>query len=172
MESLLLRLIDHIKEAVPSLSMVDEDCAQLENLDSDGIDRYPLTFPSVLIDTPEVEWGNVAGLSQQGTAKINVRLLIDCYDDTHYASGTTEAVAERARLAATLHAALQGFRPSGEGAMIRTASKFYTYNHGIKVYDTVYTVAVSDAIPRTVPADGRGAKLSLSAGFRPFGSEW
>ena len=39
MESLLLHLISHIKEALPTLSMVDEDCGQLEALDNDN--RYP-----------------------------------------------------------------------------------------------------------------------------------
>lgn len=172
MESLLLHLISHIKEAVPALSMVDEDCGQLENLDNDNIDRYPLTFPAVLIDTPEVEWQNTAAPSQTGTAKINVRLLIDCYDDTHYASGTLDAIAARHEVVQAIHHALQGFRPVGEGVMVRTASKFYTYNHGIKVYDTVYSVAVYDVNPQTIPTDGRKLKVSPQVAFRPFSEEW
>ncbi len=174
MESLLLHLISHIKASIPALAMVDEDCGQLENIDNADIDRYPLTFPAVLIDTPEVEWQNEANLAQLGTAKVNVRLLIDCYDDTHYASGTVEAIAERAKLVATLHSAIQGFRPVGEGVMVRTASKFYTFNHGIKVYDSVYTVAVYDIIRQTTLIDGPvdGRKPSLKVSFRPFGGEW
>ncbi len=31
-----------------------------------------------------------------------------------------------------LHALLQGYRVSSEGALIRTRSKFFTFNHGIK----------------------------------------
>lgn len=174
MESLLLHLISHIKEAIPSLSMVDEDCGQLEALDNDNVDRYPLTFPAVLIDTPEVEWSNTARLSQQGTAKVNVCLVIDCYDDTHYASGTVEGISTRHKLVQQLHRAIQGFRPADEGELIRVSSKFYTFNHGIKVYDTVYSVAVYDPIRQTTLIDGPvdGCKPSLKVGFRPFGEEW
>ena len=174
MESLLLHLISHIKEAIPTLSMVDEDCGQLEALDNDNVDRYPLTFPAVLIDTPEVEWSNTARLSQQGTAKVNVRLVIDCYDDTHYASGTVEGISTRHKLVQQLHRALQGYRPADEGELIRVSSKFYTFNHGIKVYDTVYSVAVYDPIRQTTLIDGPvdGRKPSLKVGFRPFGEEW
>lgn len=172
MESLLLRLISHIKESLPQLSLVDEDYGQLEAIDNDNIDQYPLTFPAVLIDAPEVEWQNMANLSQQGTAKINVRLVIDCYDDTHYTSGSVEAIAERQQLVQDLHHALQGFRPVDEGVMIRTASKFYTFNHGIKVYDTVYSVAVYDVNRQTKTTHEQSVKVALDVKFRPFGEEW
>ena len=170
MEHLLLSLISHIKQALPQLSLVDEDYGQLEALDNDNLDQYPLTFPAVLIDAPEVQWQNIAGLSQQGTAKVNVRLVIDCYDDTHYASGTTEGIASRQQLVQSLHDALQGFRPVDEGVMVRTSSKFYTFNHGIKVYDTVYSVAVYD-INRQTTTTG-APKVSVQTSFRPFGAEW
>lgn len=172
MESLLLHLVKHIKEALPSLAMVDEDCGQLEDIDNDNVDRYPITFPAVLVDAPEVEWQNISGLSQQGTAKVNVRLVIDCYEDTHVSSGTIEAIEQRQQMVQDLHNALQGFRPLSEGVMIRTASKFYTFNHGIKVYDSVYTIAVYDIIRQTKTVDGHSLKPETHVGFRPYGEEW
>ena len=48
-----------------------------------------------------------------------------------------------------LHALLQGYRPSGEGALIRTRSRFFTFNHGIKVYEETYTCALSEATRET-----------------------
>ena len=50
MELLLYHLINHIKESMPSLSLVDEDYGQLEAIDKEDVDTYPVTFPCVLID--------------------------------------------------------------------------------------------------------------------------
>ena len=149
MESLLYHLINHIKEYMPSLSMVDEDYGQLEAIDKDDVDTYPVTFPCVLIDIPETEWSNLSGKSQKGKAKVNVRLVIDCYDDTHYGSGTEEKTLERAEMVKELHKILQGYRPDEDGELIREKSRFYTWSHGIKVYEMLYSVAATDIIQET-----------------------
>lgn len=152
MESLLYQLINHIKENMPSLSLVDEDYGQLEAIDKEDMQTYPVTFPCVLIDMPETDWSNLSGKSQKGKAKVNVRLVIDCYDDTHYGSGTMEAMRDRAEIVSDLHKSLQRFRPDGDGELIREKSRFYTWNHGIKVYEMLYSVSVTDIIPETVKA--------------------
>ena len=149
MESLLYQLINHIKEQMPSLSLVDEDYGQLEAIDKEDMQTYPVTFPCVLIDMPETEWSNLSGKSQKGKAKVNVRLVIDCYDDTHYGSGTMEAMQERAEMVDDLHKALQCYRPDEDGELIREKSRFYTWSHGIKVYEMLYSVAATDIIQET-----------------------
>ena len=143
MESLLYQLINHIKEQMPSLSLVDEDYGQLEAIDKEDC---------VLIDMPETEWSNLSGKSQKGKAKVNVRLVIDCYDDTHYGSGTMEAMQDRAEMVDDLHKALQCYRPEEDGELIREKSRFYTWSHGIKVYEMLYSVSVKDIIRETVTA--------------------
>ena len=163
MESLLYHLIDHIKESMPSLSLVDEDYGQLEAIDKEDVDTYPVTFPCVLIDIPETEWSNLSGKSQKGKAKVNVRLVIDCYDDTHYGSGTEEKTLERAEMVKDLHKALQGYRPEEDGELIREKSRFYTWSHGIKVYEMLYSVAATDIIQETVKADAP-RKVVISVG--------
>lgn len=161
MESLLYHLIKHIKQHMPSLSMVDEDYGQLEAIDREDIDTYPVTFPCVLIDIPETEWSNLNGKSQKGRAKVNVRLAIDCYDDTHYGSCTMEAILERYEMAETLHRLLQRFRPEDDGELIREKSRFYTWSHGIKVYEAQYSLSVTDIIRETVKADAP-ARVSIA----------
>lgn len=47
-------LIEHIKEAMPDLLLVDEDYGQLDMIDSEQ-DTYPLTMPAVLINADAVE---------------------------------------------------------------------------------------------------------------------
>ena len=144
MESLLVNLIGKIAGELPWAGTVDEDYGQLEALDDENIDMYPLTFPAVLIDLPGTEWSNAGDLSQRGVCEVRVRLAIDCYDDTHAGSQTTDRIMQREEKRKALHALLQGYRVSSEGSLIRTRSKFFTFNHGIKVYEATYTCATSE----------------------------
>ena len=144
MESLLVNLINKIASELPWAGTVDEDYGQLEALDDENIDMYPLTFPAVLIDLPGTEWSDAGDLSQRGVCEVRVRLAIDCYDDTHAGSQTTDRIMQREEKRKALHALLQGYRVSSEGALIRTRTKFFTSNHGIKVYEATYTCATSE----------------------------
>ena len=144
MESLLVNLINKIAGELPWARTVDEDYGQLEALDDENIDMYPLTFPAILIDLPGTEWSDAGDLSQRGVCEVRVRLAIDCYDDTHAGSQTIDRIMQREEKRKALHALLQGYRASSEGALIRTRSKFFTFNHGIKVYEATYTCATSE----------------------------
>lgn len=152
MEQLLESLISLFGVEMPELCTVDEDYGQLEMLNQENRDTYPLTFPAVLIDAPDVMWSNIAGLSQKGTATIRVKLIIDCYDDTHYGSTTTGRIEERSAMRAKVHKLLQGFRVDNTTELIRTNSRFYTWDHGIKVYEQTYTGVVTELLnPNTEP---------------------
>lgn len=144
MESLLVNLINKIAGELPWARTVDEDYGQLEALDDENVDMYPLTFPAVLIDLPGTEWSDAGDLSQRGVCEVRVRLIIDCYDDTHAGSQTIDRIMQREEKRKALHALLQGYRASSEGSLIRTRSKFFTFNHGIKVYEATYTCATSE----------------------------
>lgn len=146
MEKLLQDLIKLFGEQMPELSTIDEDYGQLEMINQEGRDTYPLTYPALLIDAPDTQWSNIAGLSQKGTATIRARLIIDCYDDTHYGSTTTDSIAERAAMRKKVHKLLQGYRVDDESTLIRTSSRFYTWDHGIKVYEQTYTCVVTEMI--------------------------
>ena len=153
MEQLLLDLINLFSGGIPELVTVDEDYGQLEMINREDRSTYPLVFPAVLIDAPDVEWSNLAGLSQKGLATVRVRLIIDCYDDTHAGSGTTALIEGRSELRARVHRLAQGFRPDGQSQLIRTQSRFYTWDHGIKVYEQTYTCTVTELIrPESEPA--------------------
>lgn len=159
---MICKLVAHINEQMPELSMVDEDYGQLENLEDDNRDMYPITFPAVLIENTETEWSNLAGRSQKGDAMFRVRLIIDCYDDTHAECGTQYAVEEREDMRSRLHTILQGYRPADDGVLIRKRSKFFTWYHGIKVYEVTYACVVTETIRETVKA--ARPKVSLSVG--------
>lgn len=146
MEQLLESLISLFGTEMPELCTVDEDYGQLEMLNQQNRDTYPLTFPAVLIDAPDVMWSNIAGLSQKGLATIRVKLIIDCYDDTHYGSTTTDHIAGRAAMRRKVHKLLQGYRINGETELNRSNSRFYTWDHGIKVYEQTYTGTVTEML--------------------------
>ena len=149
MESILANTIAHIARELPWARTVDEDYGQLEALDNEQLDMYPLTFPAILIDLPGTEWTDTGDIAQRGTCEVRVRLILDCYDDTHAGSQTTDRIMQRKEKRKALHALLQGYRPSGEGALVRTRSRFFTFNHGIKVYEETYTCALSEATRET-----------------------
>ena len=70
MEDLLINLINLVSVEMSELEVVDEDYGQLEMLDQENQDTYPLTFPAVLIDASSVEWSNVASLNQKGNTVV------------------------------------------------------------------------------------------------------
>lgn len=153
MEELLQDLINYLGENMPELSLIDEDYGQLEMINREDRSTYPVTYPAVLIEVPNVTWSNIAGLSQKGDAEIRVRLIIDCYDDTHYGSTTTDLIEGRSALREKLYRLLQGHRIDGLDQMIRQSSRFYTWDHGIKVYEDSYSCVVTDMlVPDTVAA--------------------
>lgn len=162
MEQIFLSLINHIKSSLPQIQTIDEDYGQLEALDQESTDEYPLIFPAVLIDLPQAEWSNLQGKSQKGNVSIRIRLALDCYDDTHYGSNPETKIKERAELVHTLHKLLQSFRPVEDGDLNRTTSRFYNLNHGIKVYESTYNLTITDQIRETMKVAAPKVVVSVS----------
>ena len=61
-------------------------------------------------------------------------------------------VEEREEMRRRLHRILQGYRPMDDGVLMRKRSKFYTWYHGIKVYEMTYNCVVTETIRETVTA--------------------
>lgn len=147
MEHILLPLINHIAQNLPELSLVDEDYGQLETQE----DTYPVTFPCVLVGNTVSEWTTTHSLSQRSETTFSVRLAIDCYDDTHYGSTTTDKIQKRQVLSQKLITLLHGWRatvPDGSAIsvpqLIRKKSQYYPLPGGIKVYETFFSVRLSE----------------------------
>ena len=164
MENLLEHLVNYLGENFTDAKMVDEDYGQLEMLDDPNRDTYPLVYPAILVDAPDTTWSNIQGTNQKGEATVRVRLILDCYDDTHYGSGTTDRIAAREAQRRRLHVLLQGHRIGEQQAMIRTSSRFYTANHGIKVYEATYTVGVHEDIEEELVPTTAAIKIKTAVG--------
>jgi hypothetical protein len=141
MEELYTKILSLVTKEMPEISLVDEDYGQLETIE----DTYPVTFPCVLIGNMEADWNDIGMGTQKGVVKISVRLAIDCYDDTHYGSGTEDKMSERLLMANKLYTLLQYFRPLNDmGPMYRTKTRFYSMPGGIKVYEYIFEFEVND----------------------------
>ncbi len=145
MNEVLTELIARLGQKVPELRLIDEDYGQLE---PNPGDQYPVVFPCVLLSTVGVEWADmgIPGPNvQRGTAEITVRLAIDCYDDTHAGSGTTDRIAARAQLNRRVVKALHGYRPKGSiGPMSRVRSDSSTTVYNWKIYETTFRWIAKD----------------------------
>ena len=90
MEEIFIAIMERIAEKMPELSYIDEDYGQLEAGAEE--DHYPVTFPCVLVGNAESDWNDLGYGVQKSESLITIRLAIDCYDDTHYTSGTYNKV--------------------------------------------------------------------------------
>lgn len=143
MEEIFIAIMEHIAETMPELSYIDEDYGQLELTEDQ--DSYPVTFPCVLIGNTESDWNDIGYGVQKSQSLITVRLAIDCYDDTHYSSGTYEKVRERQLKAKELYKVLQQFQCTEEATpLVRVKSRDYSLPGNIKVYETMYSFTLHD----------------------------
>lgn len=127
------------------LSYVDEDFGQLEAIDTET-DTYPLTFPAVLINTQNTSWDGLGGKEQTGNATLSVKLIIDCYDDTHAYSTTTDRILERSSLNHELTKALHTAKIcDGKAMLTRVSSNAYNSAHLLKVYETFYSAQIIES---------------------------
>lgn len=146
MQQLILSLLRHVAQQFPTLSLVTEDCGQLETSE----DQYPVTFPCVLIGNTDTDWKDLTeggGSSQRGTATISVRLAIDCYDDVHVGSTQEDSIADRLQLAHNIHQEIQGIEfdeCENVWPLSRIKSRDYTLPGNIKVYESLYRFTVLD----------------------------
>ena len=143
MEEIFIAIMERIAEKMPELSYIDEDYGQLEAGAEE--DHYPVTFPCVLVGNAESDWNDLGYGVQKSESLITIRLAIDCYDDTHYTSGTYDKVRERQLKAKELYKALQEFQCTEETSpLVRVKSRDYSLPGNIKVYETGYSFTLHD----------------------------
>lgn len=145
MEELYIAILERIQSEMPEIAYIDEDYGQLEGMDSENEDFYPVTFPCVLVGNAEADWKDTGMGTQAGEITLAVRLGIDCYHDTHIGSGTTGRIRERLQMAGKLYHALQNFRfCRNMDELVRIKSRDYTLPGNIKVYEIVFTFNYRD----------------------------
>lgn len=145
MDEILINIMERIAAEMPELSMLDEDYGQLEMSAED--DSYPVTFPCVLVGNIATDWRDQGLGCQKGAALVTVRLAIDCYDDTHYSSGTYDRVRERRQSDLRLYKALNRFKSAQCATpLVRVKSRDYTLPGFIKVFETTFSFTINDRL--------------------------
>lgn len=152
MEQLFYSIQQHVAAGMPALATIDEDYGQLCTEE----DTYPVLFPCALINAEQTDWESLSGGAQRGKCTVVITLGIDCYDDTHYGSGTEEKALERQRMATELNKLLHCKRLEGAaGPLVRKMSRNYSLPGGIKVYEMRYEVMVAEQGQELVSAQCR-----------------
>ena len=142
MEHLFNIIQTAIAEGMPGLTLVDEDYGQLQTNE----ETYPVTFPCVLIGVQGIDWQTITDDYQRGTATIVTKLCIDCYDDTHYTSGTADKVSERIGQFKQLHDIVRLLESDNATPLERTSSRWNSLPGAIKEYESTYECMI-DAEP-------------------------
>lgn len=143
MGDIFIAIMERIATMMPQLSLIDEDYGQLEG--REDMDAYPVTFPAVFIGYADSDWKDLGFGAQKSESMLIVRLAIDCYDDTHYTSGTYEKVRERQEMATELYRTLQEFQcTENSSPLVRVKSRDYALPGNIKVYETAFSFSVHD----------------------------
>lgn len=164
MEKILTAVIDRITEKAKEigLSYIDEEYGQVDIIDDDTRDTYPVTFPAVLVDCQGEQWDDLHQGMQKGIATINVNIYVDCYDDTHAYSTTISKVQERMSLVRSVTEMLQGWKPLPDsGELMRTASSTSTNNHGIKLYQVTFSAPVYEAFDSIRMAEVKERRIKI-----------
>lgn len=148
MKDIITPIMDELARQIPELRYIDEDTSQL-TMDAD---RYPVTFPAVLIGLEQTDWTSTKQFAQRGKVSVRVTLCIDCYDDTHYGQTQQEKTSERLELWKkvddVLHCMVNGGSP-----MMRTQTQTATTDSGIKMYSSVYSLSVEENLEGNAPEE-------------------
>ena len=143
MEEIFIAIMEQIAREMPELSLIDEDYGQLEMGAEE--DHYPVTFPCVLIGNIDSNWNDIGYGAQNSESFITVRLAIDCYHDTSYASGTYDKVRERQQMANNLYKALQCLQCTENASpLVREKSRECALPGYIKVYEMTFSFTLHD----------------------------
>ena len=143
MEEVFINIMEQIAREMPELSLIDEDYGQLEMGANE--DHYPVTFPCVLIGNVDSDWHDLGYGAQNSESTVTVRLAIDCYHDTSYASGTYGKARGRQQLANKLYKALQGLECSEDASpLVREKSRDYALPGYIKVFEMTFSFTLHD----------------------------
>lgn len=143
MEEIFIAIMEQIAREMPELSLIDEDYGQLEMGANE--DHYPVTFPCVLIGNTDSVWHDLGYGAQNSESFVTVRLAIDCYHDTSYASGTYDKVREHQQLAGKLYKVLQCLECSENASpLVREKSRDYALPSYVKVYEMTFSFTLHD----------------------------
>lgn len=145
MEKLLTDIQTRLLSKVTALKYVDEDWGQLDYYSP----NMPVQFPAALIDASDATYTNEGKLIQLGTVQVRLRIA-------DMRLGNTSGRAPQGQKAAAfgifgtlkqIHRALHGWAGSPHySRLIRQSSKRVKRDDGVRIYEIVYTVQLTEGV--------------------------
>lgn len=105
MDILYLSILTRLKNEVPELNWIDEECGQLELPE----ESYPVQFPCCLIDIQSIVWTTELKKHQEGICTVRFRIGFDIYEDTNKDAPDIQTGLDRLKLLNKIHSVLHGF---------------------------------------------------------------
>lgn len=155
MKQLLLDIQQRLLTQAPALKYVDEDWGQLDYYSP----NMPVQFPAALIDASGASYTNEGKLIQLAAVQVRLRIVDMKLTNTsgRAPQGQKDAAFGIFDTLREIHQALHGWAGSSHySRLIRQSSKRVLRNDGIRIYEIIYTVQLTDSaampVPVTTPA--------------------
>lgn len=144
MKKLLTDIQARLIEKVPALKYIDEDWGQLDYYST----NMPVQFPAALIDASSATYTNEGKLIQLGL--VQVRLRIADMKLTNTSGRASQGQKDNAfgifDTLTEIHQALHGWSGSRHySRLIRQSSKRVLRNDGVRIYEIIYSVQLTDS---------------------------
>ncbi|NNV54543.1 hypothetical protein [Limnovirga soli] len=143
-EQLFKDVTDRLALQVPELRWIDLEFGQLEIPD----EHYPVQFPCVLVDFPDIPFTDEGFGNQQGVVNIQLRLALDLYEDYHIVDGNDapqrDTAFERLQIINKIHQALHWWEGDYFTPLSRILISSERRDDGLKVFTLVYVSQAKD----------------------------
>lgn len=138
-------LLKRLRDKSPSLRYIGADMGQMENYPSGG--KPPISFPGVLFDVDDTNYGELGQLTQLGESVLIIRVCQPCY------SGIANSIApddvnikalDYLETEQEVYLALQGWSCGAASTMVRISSKTENRNDEYRVKVMRFSFGIED----------------------------
>jgi hypothetical protein len=144
MKTILSNILGRLTAEITALKYVDENWGQLDYFGP----QHPVKYPCALADIDNAQWSDLGNLSQTGAAQVRITVANLKLSNTSSAAPASQRqkAFEIVDLMTDLHQALHGWRPAPHASRLtRTATRLVQREDGIKQYEILFALQISDA---------------------------
>jgi hypothetical protein len=153
MKTVLNNILDRLTAEIPALKYADENWGQLDYFGP----QHPVKYPCALADIDSAQWSDLGNLCQTGAAQVRITIADLKLGNTSKGAPASQRqkAFEIIDLMTNLHRALHGWSPAPHvSRLTRTATRLVQREDGIKQYEVLFAIQISDASAQPQYATG------------------